>query len=146
MRYRESYFATKAQNEAEERPSPERLLQDPLDATQLGLFARAATDAGNAGLLDVQVLVDLHDVQLRKEDGKWVGSVEVSFHLEGAKAAQIATQQIEIPDDQLASALDRGFVIRRSIEWPGKASDLRVAVEDKTSGAAGSLRIPLRKN
>jgi VWFA-related protein len=146
LRYRESYFATKAQTEAADRPSSERLLRDPLDATQIGLLARAAPDPAQAGIFNVVVAVDLHDVQLQNQGGKWVGSVEVSFHVESSKAAQVITRSLAIPEDQLATALDQGMVINHSIEWRGKASDLRVAVEDKTSGAAGSLRIPLGKN
>ena len=146
LRHRGSYFAAKAQNEAAERPTLDRLVRDPLDATQIGLLARAVPDPADAGLFDIQVNVDLHDVQLRYEDAKWVGSVEVTFYVEGSRAAQVTTQSIEIPEDQLVTAVGQGFVIRHSIQWQGKASDLRVAVEDKTSGAAGSLRIPLRRN
>ncbi len=145
LRYRESYFATKAQTEAKDLPSRELLLQDPLDATQIGLLARAVPDPAHAGVFNLQVSVDLHDLQFQNQDGKWVGSVEVTFHVEGSKDAQVLTRSIEIPEDQLATALDTGLVVTHSIEWQGKAGDVRVAVEDKTSGAAGSLRIPLGK-
>jgi hypothetical protein len=145
LRYRESYFAIKAQAEAEDRPTPERLLRDPLDSTQIGLLARAVPDPTHPGVFNVQVSVDLRDVQLRNEGGEWVGSLEVAFYVEGSKVAQITKQSIEIPEDQLARVLSQGFVLHHSIEWQGKASDLRVAIEDKSSGAAGSLRIPLGK-
>ena len=105
LRHRGSYFAAKAQNEAAERPSPERLLRDPLDATQIGLLARAVPDQTDAGLVNIQVNVDLHDVQLRNESGKWVGSVEVTFYVEGSRAAQVTSRSIEIPEDQLVTAV-----------------------------------------
>jgi hypothetical protein len=155
LRYRENYFAmkpfsTKPGSEAENRPSLEHLLSDPLDATQIGLLANATPDPTRPGVFNVQVSVDLHDVQLGNQDGKWVGTVEVSFHLESSKAFQVLTRPIEIPEDQLATALERGIVVAHSIEWPiesqRKATSLRVVVEDKASGAAGSLRIPLGKN
>jgi VWFA-related protein len=142
LRYRPSYFATKAHTEAE-RPTPELLLRDPLDSTQIGLFGRAVPDPERSGVFGVQISVDLHDIQLQNEGGKWIGSLQLAFHVEGAKAAQITSRSIEIPKDQLASALNRGLMITHLIEWAGKPSDLRVAIEDKISGAAGSLRIPL---
>jgi VWFA-related protein len=146
LRYRETYFAAKPQTEAENRPSLLQLLKDPLNATQIGLLGRATADPAHSGAFDVQVSVDLHDIQLGNQDGKWVGSIEVSFHVENAKSAQVITRPIEILEDQLATALERGIVIHHSIEWQGETGDVRVVVEDKTSGAAGSLQIPLGKN
>jgi hypothetical protein len=145
LRYRENYFATKPGSEAENRPSLEQLLSDPLDATQIGLAAHAAPDGGRPGVFNVEVAVDLHDVRLGNQDGKWVGAIEVSFRLEDSKSFQVMTRPIEIPEDQLSTALEKGIVVAHSIEWQGKPTDVRVVVEDKGTGAAGSLRIPLGK-
>jgi VWFA-related protein len=145
LRYRENYFATKSQAEAVDRPSSERLLRDPLDATQIGLAAEAPPDPARPGFFNVRVFVDLRDVQLGNQDGKWTGAVEVSFHVENSGAAQRMTRNIEISEDQFATAIEKGMTINHPVEWHGKASDLRVVVQDKASGAAGSLRIPLGK-
>jgi len=145
LRYRENYLATKSQAEAENRPTLEQLVKDPLDATQIGLLAQATPDAARPGYFNVHVTVNLHDVQLGKQDRKWVGAIDLSFYVEKSNSAQATTRTIEIPEDQLAVALKKGVVIDHSIEWQGKAGDLRVVVEDKASGAAGSLRIPLGK-
>ncbi len=145
LRYRENYLAPKPQSEDENRPSLLQLLKDPLDATQIGLLAQATPDQARPGFFNVEVAVDLHDVQLGNQDGKWVGAVNVSFHVENSNSAQAIARTIEIPEDQLATALEKGIVIDHSIEWQGNASDLRVVVEDKATGAAGSLRIPLGK-
>ncbi len=143
LRYRENYLAPKPQSEAENRPSLDQMLKDPLVATQIGVLAQATPDQTRPGFFDVRVAVDLHGVQLGNQDGKWVGAVEISFHVEASNTAQSVTRTIEVPEDQLATALERGIVIDHSIEWQGKATDLRVVVEDKATGAAGSLRIPL---
>ncbi len=143
LRYRENYLAPKPQSEAENRPSLEQLLKDPLDATQIGLLAQATPDRARPGFFNVQVAVDLHNVQLGNQDGKWVGAVDLSFHIENSNSAQATTRTIEIPEDQLATALEKGIVVEHSIEWQGNPSDLRVVVEAKATGAAGSLRIPL---
>jgi hypothetical protein len=145
LRYRENYLAPKPQSEAENRPTLDQLLKDPLDATQIGVLAQATPDQTRPGFFDVRVAVDLHGVQLGNQDGKWIGGVEISFHIEDSNAAQVVTRTIEVPENQLATALEKGIVIDHSIEWQGKATNLRVVVEDKATGAAGSLRIPLGK-
>ncbi len=143
LRHRQNYFATKPQSEAENRPSLEQLLKDPLDATQIGVLAQATPDETHPGSFNVHVTIDLHDVQLANQDRKWVGAVDLSFHLENSNSAQTTTQTVAIPEDQLAAALDKGIVVDHAIESQGKPDDLRVVVEDKATGAVGSLRIPL---
>ena len=145
LRYRQSYFATKGKFEAEDHPTLDRLMRDPLDATQIGLVAEAPPDPARAGFFNVHVSVDLHDIQLANQDGKWVGTLDLAFHVEESTSAQTTSRTIEIPEEKLAAALERGFSFDHTIEWPKKTGNLRVVVEDKASGAAGSLRIPLGK-
>lgn len=143
LRYRQNYFATKPGTAAENRPSLDQLLKDPLDATQIGLLANATPDPSRSGVFNIHVSVDLHDLRLGNQDGKWTGAVELAFHVENSNAAQTTTRTFEIPEDHLATALEKGIGIDHAIEWHGKPSALRVVVEDKATGAAGSLRIPL---
>ncbi len=148
LRYRETYFATKPQTEAEKRPTAEQLLNDPLDATQIGVRAQATPDPAKPGLFNIRVSVDLHDIHLDSQNEKWTGAVELSFFVENSKSAEISTQTIEVPADQLGTALENGVVFEHQIElppqFPGRVSVLRIAVEDRATGAAGSLRLPLR--
>ena len=145
LRYRESYFATKTQSEAIDRPTLDRLMRDPLDATQIGLVAEAPPDPARPGFFNVHVSVDLHNLQLGNQDGKWLGALDLAFHVEESTSAQTTSRTIEIPEEKLAAALEKGFTFDHTIEWHGKTGNLRVVVEDKASGAAGSLRIPLGK-
>lgn len=147
LRYRETYFAVKSQTEAEKRPTAEQLLNDPLDATQIGVLAQATPDPTKPGLFNVRVSADLHDIHLDSQDNKWTAAIELSFFLENSKSAEISTQTIEVPSDQLVTALEKGLVFEHQVELPpqslGHASVLRIAVEDKATGAAGSLRLRL---
>jgi VWFA-related protein len=145
LRYRENYLAPKPRSDAENRPTLEQLLKYPLDATQIGLRAQATPDQAKSGFFDVHVSVDLRDVHLDLADAKWIGAVKISFVVENSKSAQAATRTIEIPEDQLAAALEEGITFVHSIQSEGKAGDVRVVIEDKATGAAGSLRIPLGK-
>jgi hypothetical protein len=138
LRYRANYFVSKPGNE---RPTLEALLKDPLDATQLELVAQASADPARPGFWQVRVSVDLHDVQLERRNDIWVGTVDVSFLVEGTREYRTMSKRVEIPDDQLAAFVEKGMVVNDSIE--GDAGVLRVVAQDRANGAAGSVRIPL---
>jgi len=143
LHYRTSYVALKPGFEAPKLPTIDQLLRDPLDATQIGVLAQASPDLARPGFFNVHVSMDLHDLQLYPEDGKWNGAVEVAFYFENSRSAQIANRKIEIPEDQLATALANGIGFDHAVEFQGMSGQLHIAVVDKATGAAGSLRIPL---
>ena len=145
MRYREAYFASKVATGAERHLTLEQLLHDQLDAAEIGLRAETKPDQARPGVYQLRATVDLHDVHLEHQDARWVGGVEVSLYLEGAPSAFKLARKIAIPDDQLASALDKGIVVEVAIGVPVPAGDLRVVVQDDATGAAGSVRVPLGK-
>jgi VWFA-related protein len=136
LRYRLNYLASGVLTTANEAPAREALLQDPLDATQLEIIAEATPD-------HVQVTVDLHDIHLEKQNDTWVGGVDVTFFAEGSHTARTITRKLEIPDAELAAALEKGVVVNDSITADGPMDTLRIVAQDRATGAAGSLRIRL---
>ena len=137
VRYRANYFASKTA--ANDHPTLEQLLKDPLDATQLELVAEITPDR------QVRVTVDLHGVQLVKQDNIWVGAVDVSFMSEGSRSARTITTKVKIPDRQLAETLEKGIVVNDPIGVDGQTGVLHIVARDQASGAAGSVRVPLGK-
>jgi hypothetical protein len=91
----------------------------------------------------VRASVDLHNVHLENRNNTWAGAVDVSFFLEGSRTARTVTRSLEIPDKQLAAALQRGIVVDDSIGVDGQTGELRIVAQDRATGAAGSLRVPL---
>jgi VWFA-related protein len=142
VRYRKNYFASKTAA-ATERPTLEALLKDPLDATQLELAAGSSADAARPGAWQVRVSVDLHDVQLERQNDTWLGAVDVSFMIEGSRTARTITTKVTIPDKGLAAALEKGIVVNDSIDAGGQTGVVRVVARDRANGAAGSVRVPL---
>jgi hypothetical protein len=142
VRSRRSYFASGVVAAANEAPTREALLNDPFDATQLELVAETTPD-------QVKVTVDLHDIHLEKQNGTWVGAVDVTFFAEGSRTARTITRKLEIPDAELAAALEKGIVVNDSIaadSQTGALRDmLRIVAQDRATGAAGSLRIRLNR-
>jgi VWFA-related protein len=144
VRYRKNYFVSKTAP-ATERPSLETLLKDPLDATQLELVAETMPDPARPGSWQVRVSVDLHNVQLERQEDTWVGAVDVSFLVEGSRTARTTTMKVTIPDKGLATALEKGIVVNNSIDLGTHAGVLRIVAQDRASGLAGSVRVPLGK-
>ncbi len=142
LRYREKYFVPglrPPQNEL----ALSGLLNEPLNATQLQLVAEATPDPARPGFCNVRASVDLHDVQLANEQNVWVGGVDFAFMVEGSRAARRIAGRVRIPQDQLAYALRRGLSVTDSFALGGPVSRLRVVAQDRATGAAGSVRIPL---
>ena len=145
VRHRGNYFASRAAPSANDRPTLEELLKDSLDATQLGLVAETMPDPERPGFYRTKVNVDLHDVQLVHENARWSGGVDVSFLVEGSGSVSTKTLKIDIPDDQFAAMLEKGIDAIESMDTAGKAETVRLVVQDRATGAAGSVRIPLAR-
>jgi hypothetical protein len=50
-----------------------------------------------------------------------------------------------LTDEQLKQGLGSGLIIDSAAPTPAQPSRLRVVVQDKSSGSAGSVRIPISK-
>jgi VWFA-related protein len=142
VRYRENYSALNAAV-AVAPPTPQQLLMDSLDATQIGISSEILPDQAHQGSWQVRLSVDLHDVKLERKGNSWVGELAVLISVDGSERFRVIDHEIAIPDDRLAMNLEKGDVFVGSIEAPPEI--LRIAVQDKATGAAGSLRIPLAK-
>ena len=140
VRSRTGYVASLAGASAQETLN--QLMEDPLNATAIGIDVRAEPDASQPGNFLVHAAVDLHDIHLEDQNGKWVGAVDVSLFVEGSKKIRTITRKIEIPNAQLASALEKGVEVDNSITAE-KGAALRVVAQDRATGAAGSIRLGL---
>jgi VWFA-related protein len=140
LRYRERYFAPGTHSEASGRPTLAELLKDPLDATQLELVTETMPDRARPGFRQVRASIDLHDVHLENHNHNWVGAVDVSFLTEGSQSARTFTRSVEIPEEQLSTALDRGIVVDDSVTLNGV---VHVVAQDRATGAAGTVTVPI---
>ena len=144
LRYRQNYLALPAAS-ANDRAALQQLLTDAADSLQLELSAAASPDESNTGSWQIKVNVNVRDLQLTHEDAKYAGGIDVSFHVEGAGTVVTKTLKIAIPDDQFAAFLEKGIDTSQAVEGTGSAGAVRVVVQDRTSGAAGSVTVPLSR-
>lgn len=142
LRYRAGYFIPGEALPENERALAE-LIKDPLDATEVRLVAQSSPDPSRPGYRQVRVSVDLHDLHLENQNNSWVGGLDVLFAMEGSNEARRIRGQLNIPDDQLAAALEHGVFVNDSIAVGNRMGRLRIVAQDRLTGAAGTLRIPL---
>jgi hypothetical protein len=146
-RYKKSYLATPAQAAQQQRPPLGELVQDAFDATAVGIMAATAPDPAKPGFNAVQVRVSLGDIQFERRADKWVAAIDLGMAIEGAngKASSAVTvpTSLSLSDEELKRGLTSGLIIDSAAPTPAQPSRLRVVVQDKNSGAAGSVRIPI---
>jgi VWFA-related protein len=146
-RYKKNYLATQAQAAQQQRPALAELVGDAFDATAVGIMAATAPDPAKPGFNAVQVRVSLSDIQFERRADKWVAAIDLGMAIEGAngKASSAVTvpTNLSLTDDQLKQGLTSGLIIDSAAPTPAQPSKLRVVVQDKNSGAAGSVRIPI---
>lgn len=143
LRYRQNYFASAADT-ANDRTPLQELLTDAADSLLVELTAAASPDEANPGSWQVKVNINVRDLQLAHEDAIHAGGIDVSFHVEGAGTVVTKTLKIAIPDDQFSAFLQKGIDTSQTIEASGTAGAVRVVVQDRNTGAAGSVTVPLK--
>jgi VWFA-related protein len=149
LHYRKSYVADNLQSAAakQQRPEMGALITDALDATAIGIMAASAPDPAKPGTHKLQVRVDVGDLQFEHVAGKWVASFDLGLSIEAAHGKQSAmsnkTMNLSFTDEQLQQGLRAGLIVDNSIPSPAQPARLRVVVQDKGSGSAGSVRVPL---
>lgn len=142
LHYRSGYLATKV---APPPPAPslQDLFQSPVNASGVGLAAQASPDGEHPGLYQLTLTVDLHDIRMQPKDGHFAGSLELSLmNPSDSDTVKTGTIALDLTSSQFASALETGLTIKLT-GLAAIAGEIRVAVRDASTGAAGSLRIPV---
>ncbi len=105
VRYRENYSASLAPAKAHarqtnDRPTMDQLLNDPLNATQLELFAETAPDQAHPGT-NWSAFPWTFTMWSLEHQNTWVGLLNISFFVEGSKSGQ-RSRRDRIHEEQLA--------------------------------------------
>jgi len=143
LRYRKRYLASK-QAPRLGTPAAGELAMEPLDATAVTLAGYSEPDPARAGWQKVHVMVDLRDLRLEHNGERWVGGFELGIYIVNANPPYGSTQTINLnlTDDQVKKAIGSGMIVDSAIDTKNQAVQIRAVVRDKTTGAAGSVRIP----
>jgi VWFA-related protein len=147
VRHRAGYFALKdeAPNEKERRSIMIELLSSPLDASQIGLLASAEPAPANAKAFRVLLRIDVSDLYLEQRNGRWAGLLDLIVRVESSKqkAVQIRTIPLDLSEEGYRAALARGVVLEDTVTTDRPTDRIRIVVQERATGFAGSLWLPL---
>jgi VWFA-related protein len=150
LQYRSGYFAQP--DEPGDSWYRERVLNSalwsPMDATGLGLALAATPGAG--GVVDLALQVDAPDIAFRHDDRGWSCELDVWMVQFDAREKQIKTDAhtnrllLDRPMfDRVIEA--KGLVLAEHLTPAPEAVLVRILVRDVSSGALGSLTMPMRR-
>ncbi len=149
LRARKGYFAVdaKASDNGHWREVLNESMQNPLEATRIGLRASALPLEGQPGVYRLEVTLNLDDLHLEHQKDRWVAKLAFGTLLLPSESMKgsIETIQLSLTEDRLRASLKNGYSLRRKLVAGDASGRLRVVLEDASTGAIGSVSVPIGK-
>ncbi|MEP7354811.1 MAG: VWA domain-containing protein [Acidobacteriota bacterium] len=153
VRYRQGYDAEQQRKEPltekQRTGTLNALVREALDATAIGIQAAAVPAKNKPGYYDVEVAVDISGLQLEQKNGRRIGSFDLSVvpDMENPKGLH-QVFAVNLKEENYANALASGITVINQVkvvDAKGKplSKILHFVVMDRTTGKAGSVRIPM---
>jgi VWFA-related protein len=150
VRHRTGYFATKDKplDDKERKAIITELLSSPLDASRIGLQASVQPVSANPGSFRILLRLDAADLKLERRNEHWTGLVDVALRLDSSKqkTVQVRTSQIDLSEENFQAALLRGLILEETVSTDRPADRVRIVLQDRSTGFAGSLSLNLSRN
>jgi VWFA-related protein len=147
VHHRKGYLAadTKVYTPRQRREAMNEAVQNPLDFTELGLRASATPISGRPGVYWLAVTLSVNELHLEHQKDRWVGTIDFGTHYSLALdfKGTYETIRISLTEARLRETLRDGFVLEREIDSSGSAGELRIVVQDRSTGSIGSVRVPI---
>jgi VWFA-related protein len=150
LRAREGYFASASGVESE--PDREQALRlavaSPLEGEAIGVKVHVQSNPLDWWGQEVVVVIDPHDIRFEERDGRMRSEVDLLFVQQAPDGHRIdgekQTLQYALLTDSYETALGQGLFFEEQITIEPQASRLRIVVRDASTGAVGSVSVPVR--
>ena len=146
VRVRKGYFAldAKTPTNGHWREKLNESMQNPLEATQLGLRASAKPVEGTNNTYELAVTLDLDGLHLEHVKDRWVASIAFGTLASPSASTKgtLKTIRVSLTEARLRAALKGGYALRRKVVLGNQIADLRVVIEDTATGIIGSVTVP----
>lgn len=147
LRYRHGYYAPgkEGDSKTENADSLTRAIASPLDASEIGIQARA--DSGAADDVAVTVRVDPADLNLTLDAARWTGALRLQAIQIGADGDRLGGMhqeaELNLEPGTYQRALEHGLTFEMQFKREPAAVAVRIAVTDERGGHVGSVSVPL---
>ena len=147
LRARKGYFATDQKQPTEKQTieSLRDIFATPLEATGIGMVARLDPHPRQAGVQTLTLTFNLQELHLEKEKNNWVGLIHLATYFPSAAKPNGSEESIKLTltEQRLKESLANGYTMQRLVIVGNRKGDLRLAVQDRVTGAAGSVKLAL---
>jgi hypothetical protein len=101
--------------------------------------------SGKPGFYNLAVTLNINELHLEHPKNRWIGLIDFGTHFSLALDFKGTYEGIliSLTEDRLRETLRDGFVMRRQIDSGGQRGELRVVVQDRSTGSIGSIRVPI---
>ncbi len=146
-RYRTSYYSTlvKPPTESSRVSWLEAAARSALDATGIGLTAQVEHESPTNPAFHVAVKIDVNDLSLDNQTGKWTGGFDISFVAQDAGGAAVNTVTktitLDLSSDKYLARKRDGIILEQMIAPNPSVVRIRIAAIDHRSGVIGSLSL-----
>jgi VWFA-related protein len=150
VRSRRGYYAIERRVESE--PVRNEALKlaaaSPLEGASIGVTVNVTSNPLEFGTQHIEVEVDPHNVRFESQNGKWHTSFDAVFVQQSPDGSIIAGESLQFAFNfktyELAQA--QMLLIRRDAVIKQGGARLRVIVRDSSTGAVGSVSVPIEQN
>jgi VWFA-related protein len=150
VRYRKGYYASEQSVLTEKKglQSLDQMFASPLAANTLGLTAIAHPNPGQPGSCELEVKLNFRELHVEREQDRWVALINLATQLPAKQPPNgtIESIKITLTEARLREVLRDGFILRRPVPVGDQTGDLRVVVQDRSTGAAGAVKLRLNAN
>ena len=142
--HRKQYFAWGPKSAPEEqlKPTIGEVLEDAIPARGIGLLAVTNLDPARPGTQVIDLRISAGDLGFAPNGDQFTSAFEVAIAIEGGKVMSLKSFKPNFSTEVLRQVMASGIDTQEAIETSGTAGVFRIAIVDKTTGAAGLLRLP----
>jgi VWFA-related protein len=143
VRHRKGYLAAEQNGPSEQKStkSLKDMFANPLAANTLGLTAIG--QRAPSGAYELEVKLNFSELHVEKEKDQYVALINLATELPAKRPPNGTLESIKITltEARLRDVLTNGFILRRPVPVGDETGDLRVVVQDRATGAAGSVKL-----
>ncbi len=150
LRYRKGYFALPdpPNQEAEKKAALDAAMASPVEWTNLDVVATLKGFESSSRTLQIQVGFDTHELLLEPKDGRRNGKLFVFFDQLGVGDKLITSEKetfgLDLKQETYDKLLKIGTSFSGRLVLSPDVVNLRVIAQDASSGAIGTVRIPIK--
>ncbi len=147
LRHRKGYYATdlKQPTDNQRNTSLQEIFARPLEATGIGMTALLQPYPRQAGVFRLVTTFNLQELHLEREKDNWVALITLATYFPAAEKPNGTNESIKITltEKRLRESLATGYTIERLVIPGNRKGALRLAIQDRVTGAAGSVKLQL---